>query len=144
MPPQPPPTPAPRSPLLLRSQQLAVGVLVLAGLVSLGGYWAWRGMIRGRLIEIDHSSPLTAQFQLDVNSAEWPELTQMPGIGEGIARRIVDERVAHGPFADHEDLQRRVRGIGPRTLEKIRPYLLPLPEVRNVADRKPATAETGG
>ena len=51
----------------------------------------------------------------------------MPGIGEQLARRIVAERTTGGPFRDWDDL-RRVRGIGPRTLEGMRPYLLPMPD----------------
>jgi len=58
----------------------------------------------------------------------------LPGIGETMARRIVDERLARGAFADRRDLERRVRGIGPRTLERIRPYLMPMPDVQNVAE----------
>ncbi len=74
----------------------------------------------------------TAQFQVDVNSAGWPELSQLPGIGEALARRIVESREQQGPFADHQEL-RRVRGIGPRTLERISPFLRPMPQTANVA-----------
>ena len=31
---------------------------------------------------------------MDINSAEWPELTLLPGIGETLAKRIVDGEVA--------------------------------------------------
>ena len=58
----------------------------------------------------------------------------MPGIGKTLARRIVASRKTHGPFLDHEELQ-RVHGIGPRTLDRVRPYLRPMPSARNVADR---------
>jgi DNA uptake protein ComE-like DNA-binding protein len=46
----------------------------------------------------------------------------------------VESREAEGPFADLEEL-RRVRGIGPKTLERIRPYLRPIAAAENVADR---------
>lgn len=55
----------------------------------------------------------------------------LPGLGETLAKRIVASRESEGPFRDHDDL-RRVRGIGPRTLERIRPYLLPIPEIESV------------
>lgn len=58
----------------------------------------------------------------------------LPNIGETLARRIVESREAEGPFAEVDDLQ-RVRGIGPRTLEQLRPYLRPIPPGGNVADR---------
>jgi hypothetical protein len=41
-------------------------------------------------------------------------------------------RTTRGAFKDNNDL-RRVRGIGPRTLEKMMPYLLPLPDQQDVA-----------
>lgn len=89
------------------------------------------GGCRGRLVEIDRAEPRTADFQVDLNEADWPELTLLPGIGETLARRIVDSRRQEGPFLDHEDLQ-RVRGIGPKTLDRVRPYLRPMPERRAV------------
>jgi len=78
--------------------------------------------------------PKTARFLVDVNAAEWPELAQLPEVGETLARRIVDSRQQEGPFLDHDDL-RRVRGIGPKTLETIRPYLLPMPSSRAMVER---------
>jgi len=49
----------------------------------------------------------------------------LPGIGEMLARRIVESRREHGLFVDHEDLL-RVKGIGPKTLQAMRPFLLPI------------------
>ena len=80
-----------------------------------------------RLIELDRSEPRTARFQVDINQADWPELIQLPGIGQTLAGRIVESRRTDGPFNDHDDLT-RVRGIGPRTLERLRPYLRPMPD----------------
>jgi DNA uptake protein ComE-like DNA-binding protein len=54
-------------------------------------------------------------------AAEWERL---PGIGPALAGRIVGDRAANGPFGGPEGLL-RVRGIGPRTLDRIRPYLRP-------------------
>jgi competence protein ComEA len=54
-------------------------------------------------------------------------MIQLPAIGETLARRVISERNENGPFHDLDDLT-RVRGIGLRTLEKIRPYLLPIPK----------------
>jgi competence protein ComEA len=62
-------------------------------------------------------------FKLDVNRADWPEWTQLPRIGETLARRIVESRDEGGLFQAHEDLT-HVSGIGPRTLANMRPYLL--------------------
>lgn len=57
---------------------------------------------------------------IDLNSASAAELEMLPGIGPTLAQRIVDDREANGAFASVEGLQ-RVRGIGPRTVEKIAP-----------------------
>lgn len=118
--------------MLRRMDQLAVAVLTLAALVSLAGYWLSHGGIQGRLIELDRAAQQTARFAVDINQADWPELAELPGVGETLARRIVEVRRTQGPFADHEDL-RRVRGIGPRTLDRLRPYLLPMADTSNVA-----------
>ncbi len=126
----------PRPPrwLLRRADQAAVAALVAVALLAMAGWWTAHGGWRGGLIEIDRADPLTARFEVDINAADWPELMQLPGIGEVLAHRIVDSRQAGGPFADHEDL-RRVRGIGPKTLEAIRPYLRPMPGSGNVAKK---------
>jgi len=117
----------PQSPYWLRrADQATVAVLVLVGLGSMVAWWVGQGGLSGRLIEIEPAKPLKYRFQLDVNAAEWPELAQLPDIGPTLAGRIVESRQAEGPNLDPEDLM-RVKGIGPKTLEKIRPYLLPLP-----------------
>ena len=112
----------PRPPLLDGGQQRTAAVLALSALVLLASAWWRQGGIRGGLIDIDRAPPLTAQFLLDVNNAQWAELLQLPGIGPGLAPRSLG------------DLQ-RVEGIGPRTLERIRPCLLPLPGERDWAAR---------
>jgi competence protein ComEA len=118
--------------LLRRTDQAVVAALTLAGLVGIAGYWLSQGGARGRLIEIDRVTRESAHFQIDLNEADWPEISQLPGVGETLARRIVESRQAEGPFNDIEEL-RRVRGIGAKTLERIRPYLVPKPQDANVA-----------
>ena len=114
--------------------QAAVAALVLAALGSMALWWLFKGGATGRVIEIDRAPRGAIRFTVDVNEADWPELAQLPQIGETLARRIVESRRVEGPFVDLEELQ-RVRGIGPRTLEGIRPYLRPIPPAANVAGR---------
>lgn len=117
--------------LLRRTDQAAVAALVVFAMTATVGWWAIHGGGRGNLIEIDRAEPLAAQFEVDVNAADWPELMQLPGIGQTLAHRIVETRQTTGPFLDNDDL-RRVHGIGPKTLEQIRPYLRPMPSHGNV------------
>ena len=108
-----------------RADQAAVAVLVLLGLAATVAWWVRYGGLRGRMVELEGAEPQVARFEVDINSADWPELVQLPAIGEKLAKRIVESRQKDGPFLDHKDL-RRVRGIGPKTLEAIRPYLRPM------------------
>lgn len=59
---------------------------------------------------------------VNLNSAGSAELVSVPGIGPVMAGRILAYRRKSGRFRSVDELI-RVRGIGPRTLEKIRPYL---------------------
>jgi competence protein ComEA len=56
---------------------------------------------------------------VNVNTATAAELELLPGIGPALAKRIMDFRAAKGPFKRVEDLD-GVKGIGPRTIERIR------------------------
>ena len=60
-------------------------------------------------------------LRIDVNSAEEAQLDLLPGIGPRLAARIVHERSSEGPFASVDDLE-RVSGLGPRLIERLRPY----------------------
>jgi len=114
-------------PLLRRSDQAVLAVfggLALAGMIAA---WFVQDGWSGRLTEIDEQQPREAKFLVDINTAQWPELSQLPRVGEVLAKRIVASREEHGPFRSHDDLD-RVYGIGPKTIEKIRPYLLPIEE----------------
>lgn len=59
---------------------------------------------------------------LDLNQATVEDLQAVPGIGPALARRIIDYRKIHGPFTQVDDLL-KVKGIGEKSLEKIRRYL---------------------
>lgn len=61
--------------------------------------------------------------QIDINVATAEDLQKVPGIGETLARRIVEFRDEHGRFEKVDDLL-NVRGIGTASLEKLRPYLI--------------------
>ena len=60
--------------------------------------------------------------RIDPNRASVAELIRLPGIGPALAGRIVADRDQNGAFTSPESL-RRVRGIGPRILDRIRGFL---------------------
>ena len=60
-------------------------------------------------------------FPVNINTASARELEALPGIGEVLSQRIIDYRNAHGPFQSVDELI-RIKGIGEKTLERIKPY----------------------
>ncbi len=56
---------------------------------------------------------------LNVNTATQSELESIKGIGPSKAKTIIAERLDGGHFQDANDLQKRVRGIGMRSVEKM-------------------------
>jgi competence protein ComEA len=124
----------PPSLFLRPREQRTVAALGGGALALMAAIWWRHGGPRGGVIDIDRAPPRVAKFQVDVNKADWPELIQLPGVGRTLAERLVAEREQNGAFRDADDL-RRVGGIGPRTLERIKPYLLPIPDESELARR---------
>lgn len=58
---------------------------------------------------------------VDLNRAEYPELLQLPVIGERRARQILAHRLNHGPLEGIEELS-QVPGIGPATVRRLQPF----------------------
>ncbi len=110
-------------PFLRATDQVTVVVLVAGCLVSIVVYWYLQGFHRGQRIEIDHAKALEVSFEIDLNSAKWPELTLLPQVGEVMARRIVGYRSEHGPFQSVGQLE-NVKGIGPKTMRRIERFLI--------------------
>ncbi len=65
--------------------------------------------------------PLAPGERVDVDRAAAAELVRLPRIGPALARAIVADREANGPFGGLEGLG-RVRGIGPGTLRLLEPH----------------------
>ena len=59
---------------------------------------------------------------LNINIASEAELMQLPGVGPGLARRIIEYREANGPFATPDDLQ-NVSGVGPSKFAKMEGFI---------------------
>lgn len=63
---------------------------------------------------------------IDINRATALEIEALPGIGPKLARQIVEDRAANGPFRSAEDLM-RVKGIGQAKLEQIKDLIIVRP-----------------
>lgn len=74
-----------------------------------------------------------ALYKVDVNHATSDELERLPQIGPVLAQAILKRRNEKGPFRSAEALL-DVKGIGPKRLAQITPYLL--------FHEKPINAET--
>lgn len=109
-------------PLLRRADQITVGALVAICLAAILLHWVWQLAFGASLIYIDEAPALQLDFVVQVNEAEWPELTLLPKIGKTLAQRIVQYRQEHGPFQSVDQLS-EVKGIGPKTVRRLRPYV---------------------
>jgi competence protein ComEA len=59
---------------------------------------------------------------ININTATADELQRLPGVGPVMAQAIITARTAT-PFQSPNDL-RKVKGIGQKTLEKLRPFVV--------------------
>ena len=121
---------------MTKYDQLFVGVFVAVFLALSGYHWARLGGWGMRPIELERLPARQYDFRIDINSASWVEWTQIEGIGEVTAQKIIDDRQANGPFRSVKDLL-RVKGIGPKKLEMMRPFLLEPNEQDSSAKSKP-------
>jgi competence protein ComEA len=64
----------------------------------------------------------SATPKVNINSASVEQLQLLPRVGPALAQRIVEFREANGPFKSAAELI-RVRGIGEKSFESLKPYL---------------------
>lgn len=76
--------------------------------------------------ETTKRAPAASAGIVDLNTATAAELEALPEVGPALARRIVDHRRVHGRFGSVSALQ-DVPGIGPATLERLRPRVRATP-----------------
>jgi competence protein ComEA len=66
--------------------------------------------------------PLASGEVVNIDSANAGELVRLPRVGPGLAKTILADRSAHGPFGSLAGLD-RVPGIGPGLLKVIGPHV---------------------
>jgi competence protein ComEA len=69
--------------------------------------------------------------QVDLNTADRVEIAQVPGVGVHLAEAIVLHREKNGRFGTVEELT-QVHGVGPRTLDQLRPWFRVDANIRDV------------
>jgi competence protein ComEA len=67
--------------------------------------------------------PLEADERIDVDRASAQELARLPKVGPRLAKVILADREAQGPFGSLEGLD-RVAGIGPGLLKAVAPHVV--------------------
>lgn len=87
--------------------------VVVAGLAV----YAWRHPLERASIE-----PEPTGLRINVNTADLDTLTLLPGVGPGVAERIIDRRERVGRFRSLSDLE-QVPLIGPVTISKLQPWV---------------------
>lgn len=118
-------------------ERRAIAVLVVTFIVGLG-IRLWQGTFASPP-KFDYSAPdsifaalsadtipspaaVETTAAVNLNTASKDQLMSLPGIGPATAERIMLERDDGGPFRSVEDL-RRVRGIGAKRIEQLRPLV---------------------
>jgi competence protein ComEA len=123
----------------LAAQRVTAGLLAVA-LCLLG----WQSFGVGRLATKPTTlEPGATAFRVDLNHADHAHLLQLPGVGEALAGRIEDYRQSYGGFRSVDDLV-KVGGIGPATLERLRPFVYAqVDESEDDEDAAPASPRIG-
>ena len=103
-------------------------IAILLSIAILVIFWKYASFRRdGEVIDIETEPKREYQFTIDINSAEWPEIALVPGIGQELATRIENYRTEIGGYSSLDQL-RNVDGIGPNKLKALKKFLRPFPE----------------
>lgn len=97
-------------------------MLLLVTAIVTYGFW----QASNRTAKVDDAAAGAASnvwpdMRIDINTAGVAELSLLPGLGDRLGQRIVEDRDTHGLFTSIDDLQ-RVSGMGDVTIERLRPY----------------------
>jgi competence protein ComEA len=112
--------PTEAAPAWSRSAQWSAGALAVLALALLAYHGISAQRWASRPTTLERNALKSAR--LDINSADHAQLRQLPGVGDGLAQRIIAYREQHNGFRSVEDL-RQVKGIGPAILEQLRPFV---------------------
>jgi competence protein ComEA len=109
-----------------KRDQAAIAIVLSIAILVI--FWKYASFRRdGEVIDIETEPKREYQFTIDINSAEWPEIALVPGIGQELATRIENYRTEIGGYSSLDQL-RNVDGIGPNKLKALKKFLRPFPE----------------
>lgn len=103
-----------RTAMRVSRDDLVIAVVILA--------WLGLGIITVQRNHTTHDATPPAAL-IDLNRADAALLTAIPNIGPALAERLVTHRAAHGHWTAIEQLG-DVKGIGPATIQRMRPYVI--------------------
>jgi len=103
----------------MSKREILVLVILIAVLIALNivNYAKRERLKANTLVVVEEIA-----VKIPINTAQTDELDVLPGIGPGLAGRIVAYRNEHGPFKTVEDIK-KVKGIGSKLLEKMLPFI---------------------
>lgn len=78
----------------------------------------WNYPVAGATMVVTETTPEGQASLVNLNTATFDELVELPGIGDALAKAILTHRLYVGPFQAVDDLE-DVRGIGPATLAEV-------------------------
>lgn len=99
-----------------RSRRNKSIIAVIVAALGLGTVGTW--MTRNGHGLSGSSVPVQGTLRVNINTSTLAELETIPGIGEERARQVVAGR----PYTSVDELI-KVSGIGPKSLEDLRPYV---------------------
>lgn len=89
------------------------------------GMWNYPDRVGEKIDRVEFGSDgehIDVSFPININIADETTLQALTGIGPAYAARIVKYRAKYGLFKDVSELT-NIRGIGPVTMQKLRPYV---------------------
>lgn len=102
-----------------RLELLVVYVLCVALLGAMGLLWLQQNGYFGSAPVVSHDASARVEKPIEINSAEWWELTEISGIGEVRAKAIVALRARKKRFENLDELK-EIRGITSKIIERMR------------------------
>ena len=109
------------------SHSAVPGTWVMIALVAAVVTFAmWSATRRTALVDDALASGATSSWpdmRIDINRANAAELALLPGLGDRLAQRIIEDRERNGRFASIDELE-RVPGIGEAMIDRMRPYVV--------------------